>query len=79
MLEENFEKFEETSMPIFETEVEKAQNPIKEETTIFDRICDKSIPADIIYEDDICLAFRDVAPTAKVHFLVVPKTSYKIS
>ncbi|XP_053313964.1 adenosine 5'-monophosphoramidase HINT2 [Spea bombifrons] len=42
--------------------------------TIFSRIIEKSLPADIIYEDDKCLAFRDVAPQAPVHFLVIPKT-----
>uniref|UniRef100_A0A090X7C5 Putative zinc-binding protein of the histidine triad hit family n=1 Tax=Ixodes ricinus TaxID=34613 RepID=A0A090X7C5_IXORI len=39
----------------------------------FTKILDKSIPADIIYEDDKCLAFRDVNPQAKVHFLVIPR------
>ena len=33
----------------------------------------KEIPADIIYEDDKCLAFRDIAPVAAKHFLVIPK------
>ena len=33
----------------------------------------KEIPATIIYEDDMCLAFRDIAPVAKTHFLVIPK------
>jgi len=41
--------------------------------TIFKRIIDKEIPADIVYEDDRCLAFRDVAPQAPTHVLVVPK------
>ena len=41
--------------------------------TIFDKIIDKSIPADIIYEDDQCLAFRDISPQAPTHFLVIPK------
>ena len=40
---------------------------------LFSKIIDKSIPADIIYEDDICIAFRDIAPQAPVHFLVVPR------
>ncbi|XP_026994040.2 histidine triad nucleotide-binding protein 2, mitochondrial [Tachysurus fulvidraco] len=43
-------------------------------STIFSKIIDKSIPADIIYEDSKCLAFRDISPQAPVHFLVVPKT-----
>lgn len=41
--------------------------------TIFDRILAREIPADIIHEDDVCLAFRDVTPQAPVHFLVIPK------
>lgn len=42
-------------------------------STIFDKIISKEIPATIIHEDDICLAFRDVSPQAPVHFLVIPK------
>lgn len=41
--------------------------------TIFGKIIRKEIPADIIYEDDQCLAFNDVAPQAPTHFLVIPK------
>lgn len=41
--------------------------------TIFDKIISREIPADIIYEDDQCLAFNDVAPQAPVHFLIIPK------
>ena len=41
--------------------------------TIFSKIIDGSIPADIIYEDDQCLAFRDISPQAPVHFLVIPR------
>lgn len=41
--------------------------------TIFDKIISKEIPADILYEDDDCLAFRDIAPQAPTHFLVIPK------
>ncbi len=44
-----------------------------EADTLFDKIVRKEIPADIIYEDETCLAFRDIAPTAKTHFLVIPK------
>ena len=51
----------------------KAQTAAAEEITIFDKIVRKEIPATIIYEDDKCLAFRDIAPCAKVHFLVIPK------
>lgn len=41
--------------------------------TIFDKIISKEIPADVIYEDDLCLAFNDINPQAPVHFLVIPK------
>ena len=41
--------------------------------TIFDKIIDKSIPADILYEDDKALAFKDINPQAPVHYLVIPK------
>jgi histidine triad (HIT) family protein len=41
--------------------------------TIFQKIIDKEIPAKIIYEDERCLAFHDVAPQAPVHVLVIPK------
>jgi histidine triad (HIT) family protein len=42
-------------------------------STIFSKIIAREIPARIIYEDDRCLAFHDVAPQAPVHFLVIPK------
>jgi histidine triad (HIT) family protein len=41
--------------------------------TIFSKIIRKEIPADIVYEDDIVLAFRDVNPQAPVHILIIPK------
>ena len=41
--------------------------------TIFTRIINREIPADIIHEDDLCLAFRDVNPQAPVHVLIIPK------
>lgn len=43
------------------------------ELTIFQKIINREIPADIVYEDDQCLAFRDVAPQAPVHVLLIPK------
>ena len=43
--------------------------------TIFDKIVRREIPADIVYEDDDILAFRDVSPQAPVHVLFVPKKS----
>jgi histidine triad (HIT) family protein len=41
--------------------------------SIFKRIIDREIPAQIVYEDDLCLAFRDVNPQAPTHILVIPK------
>lgn len=41
--------------------------------TLFEKIAAREIPADIVFEDDDCLAFRDIAPKAPVHILVVPK------
>jgi histidine triad (HIT) family protein len=41
--------------------------------TIFQKIADREIPANIVYEDEQCLAFHDVAPQAPVHVLVIPK------
>ena len=41
--------------------------------TLFDKIIDREIPADIVYEDDRALAFRDIAPQAPTHVLVIPK------
>jgi len=41
--------------------------------TIFQKIIDKELPADIVYEDDNCLAFKDINPVAPIHILVIPK------
>ena len=43
------------------------------EKTVFKRILDREIPADIVFEDDRCLAFRDIAPQAPTHVVVIPK------
>lgn len=41
--------------------------------TIFSKIIRREIPADILYEDDLCLAFRDIDPKAPTHVLIIPK------
>ncbi len=41
--------------------------------TLFEKIVARQIPADIVYEDDLVLAFRDIKPQAPVHVLLVPK------
>ena len=54
-------------------EIAKAQTAVEEEVTIFDRIVKKEIPAKIIYEDELSLAFSDINPVTPTHFLVIPK------
>jgi len=41
--------------------------------TIFAKIIAREIPANIVFEDDVCLAFRDISPKAPTHILVIPK------
>ena len=41
--------------------------------TLFEKIIAREIPADIVYEDDLCLAFKDINPQAPIHVLVIPK------
>lgn len=41
--------------------------------TLFEKIIAREIPADVVYEDDQVLAFRDIQPQAPVHVLVIPK------
>jgi len=41
--------------------------------TIFDKILSRQIPAQIVFEDDEILAFKDISPQAKIHVLVIPK------
>lgn len=43
------------------------------DTTLFSRIIAREVPADIVYEDDLCLAFRDINPQAPLHVLLIPK------
>ncbi len=43
------------------------------ETTVFKKIIDGEIPADIVYQDEHCLAFRDIDPQAPTHLLLIPK------
>ena len=44
-----------------------------DDKTIFKRIIDGEIPADVVFEDEHCLAFHDVNPQAPTHVLVIPK------
>jgi len=43
--------------------------------TIFQKIIDKEIPADLLHEDDYCIALPDISPQAPVHVLIIPKQS----
>ena len=78
------EKIEFSSKP--ESEYSLSQNRSRKKTfnfssefrsitgmTIFKKIIDGEIPADIVYDDEDCLAFRDVNPQAPIHILVIPK------
>ena len=41
--------------------------------TLFEKIIAREIPADIVHEDDLCLAFHDISPQAPTHILDIPK------
>ena len=43
------------------------------EKTLFQKICDREIPAEIVHEDDLCVGFKDIKAEAPVHLLVVPR------
>ncbi len=44
-----------------------------DDDNVFAKMLRKEIPTDVVYEDDRCLAFRDIAPQAPTHILVIPK------
>ena len=48
------------------------------EPTLFEKIIAREIPADIVFEDDLCIAFRDIAPQAPFHVLLCPKFPIKM-
>lgn len=43
------------------------------EETLFTRIINREIPADVVYEDELCICIRDIAPKAPVHVLLIPR------
>lgn len=58
------------------SEPEKAQSPFipkDDEDSLFDKIVKRQIPSNVVYEDDLVMAFRDIAPQAPVHVVLVPK------
>jgi histidine triad (HIT) family protein len=48
-------------------------SPRPSAVSIFQQIIDREIPADIVHEDELCLAFKDINPQAPTHILVIPK------
>jgi histidine triad (HIT) family protein len=50
---------------------------VSDQITLFDKIKAKEVPADIVYEDEQVLAFRDINPQAPVHVLVIPQHKLK--
>lgn len=46
---------------------------IMSEKTLFQKICDREIPAELLYEDGHCVAFRDISPQSPQHVLIVPR------
>ena len=45
--------------------------------TLFEKIIDREIPAEIIYEDGLCIAINDINPQAPIHILLIPKNLFK--
>ena len=45
--------------------------------TIFQKIIDKEVPSNIIYEDELCIIIEDISPQAPVHYLAIPKKLIK--
>ena len=41
--------------------------------TLFEKICDKEIPATVVFEDERCVVFRDISPQAPLHILIIPR------
>jgi histidine triad (HIT) family protein len=50
---------------------------MSEAGTVFERIIAREVPADVVFEDDDVIAFRDINPQARTHVLVVPKKRFR--
>ncbi|GIS88044.1 MAG: hypothetical protein CM1200mP18_07540 [Gammaproteobacteria bacterium] len=48
------------------------------EDTLFSRIAQRELPADIVFQDDRVTAFRDINPQAPTHILIIPTRSYRL-
>lgn len=66
------------SMASSEKEAALAAVP-SDSPTIFDKIINKEIPSTVVFEDDKVLAFRDIAPQAPTHILIIPKVKDGLS
>ncbi|CAK9322837.1 unnamed protein product [Citrullus colocynthis] len=66
------------SMASSEKEAALAAVP-SDSPTIFDKIINKEIPSTVVFEDDKVLAFRDIAPQAPTHILIIPKVKDVLS
>ncbi len=53
--------------------METHSREMMQQETIFSKIIRREVSADIVYEDDLVLAFKDIAPQAPVHILMIPK------
>src|SRR5712692_7653014 len=67
MVSYEFVSFTDSSLPQF------TGGQVMMKDNLFQKIIDRKIPADIIFEDDRCLAFRDINPQAPVHVLIIPR------
>ncbi|MFA5855563.1 MAG: histidine triad nucleotide-binding protein [Candidatus Gracilibacteria bacterium] len=45
----------------------------KKEKTLFQKILDRELPAEFVFEDELCFAIKDIYPKAPVHFLIIPR------
>ena len=52
---------------------------MSEQKTLFEKIADKEIPSTIVFEDDKCVAFRDINPVAPTHIVLVPRVCGNLS
>ncbi|KAL7138194.1 hypothetical protein ABFS83_10G147600 [Erythranthe nasuta] len=73
VLTSHLRKSHQTAAMASEKEAALAAIPSDDSPTIFDKIINKQIPANIVYEDEHVLAFRDISPQAPTHILIIPK------